>query len=191
MAEKKFLRQNWFLHPKLGKKWRRPRGKQSKLRKSKKGHRNVPSIGFSKCKQLRNLVKGYRTVLVSSVGDVERVGQGYAIIISSGVGKRKAIEIEKKANEKGLKIINDKKVHKAKRHAEKLEEKRKARLAETKTQSHAAKSAAETKKVQAEQKEEIKEPKKGTSPPANIQTTKEAAKALPKKDDTYRKEVEG
>ena len=144
--EKQFLRQQWFKHPRLGKKWRRPRGKQSKLRKGYKGHWSKPSVGFSKDRKLRGLVKGYITVAVESLTDVENIQKGYAIIIAGCVGKKKALAIEKKANEKGIKIINEKKIYSAKHLARKIEERKKLTL--------------ESKKKVEEKKTESKEEKK-------------------------------
>ena len=122
--ERKFLRQNWFLHAKLGLKWRKPKGKQSKMRRNMKGNTPMPSIGYSKNKHFRNLVKGYRTIVVSSVKDVDAVSPGYAIIIASCVGKKKSLYIENRATEKGLKILNLQKIHAAKQQIKKIEKKK-------------------------------------------------------------------
>ncbi|MFH1631154.1 MAG: eL32 family ribosomal protein [Candidatus Aenigmatarchaeota archaeon] len=150
---RKFLRQNWFKYPRLGTKWRRPRGKQSKQRKSVKGNDNIPSIGFSKDRRFRYLIRGYRTVLVNSVRDIGNVSQGFAVIIGTGVGKKKALELEGKANECGLKILNSRKIDSAKKLSKKIDEQRKIRAVvekklETKTEQveKKADSVGENKK---------------------------------------------
>jgi large subunit ribosomal protein L32e len=177
VRKRKFLRQAWFKHPRLGMKWRRPRGHQSKLRKGFKGHITKPSIGFSHPKEFRGLIKGFRTVNVNSLKDVEMVQKGYAIIIAAGVGKRKALEIEKKANERGIKILNDKKIRKAKLHVKKIE---KMKISKAEAELQAKKKAAEKKE----------EPKK-TEAPKPKPVDKPKAAPVTKKDETTRKEIEG
>ena len=102
----KFLRQNWFRLKRLGMKWRRPRGSQSKLRKQKKGRPAIPKIGYKKPESERGLVAGERPVLVRRVEDI---GQAKAIIIASGVGLKKLIEIYNHCKEKDIRVVNHKK----------------------------------------------------------------------------------
>lgn len=88
--------------------WRKPKGSQSKVRKRKKGKIKMPSIGYGAPKKLRYLHPcGLREVLVHNLKEVEKVNpKEEAIRISAKVGRRKRIEIMKKAEELGIKVLN-------------------------------------------------------------------------------------
>jgi len=62
-----FLRQNWFRLKRLGRKWRAPKGKQSKLRRHFFGKGHIPSIGYGSPSAVRGLhPSGLQEVLVLS-----------------------------------------------------------------------------------------------------------------------------
>ncbi|WP_407431777.1 eL32 family ribosomal protein, partial [Methanobrevibacter sp.] len=46
MANKRFKRQEYARYKKLGIKWRRPRGKTSKMRRYEAGKPDMPAIGY-------------------------------------------------------------------------------------------------------------------------------------------------
>lgn len=103
-----FKRQEWFRYKRLGESWRRPKGKHSKLREHKNYRIPVVEIGFRGPKKVRGLhPSGFREVLVHCVKDLDKVDPSIeAIRIASSVGMRKRLEIEKKAEEKGIKVLN-------------------------------------------------------------------------------------
>ncbi len=93
------------------KSWRRPRGLHNKLRKRYGGKwagRIVVNIGFGSPKAVRGLhPSGYEEVLVYTVKELEKVDpERQAIRIASCVGMRKRLEIEEKAKEMGIKVLN-------------------------------------------------------------------------------------
>jgi len=92
----------------LGLKWRKPRGSQSKLRKHKKSKGFMPSVSYGTPKALRYLhPSGFREVLVNDIKDLEKIDASKeAVKISHGVGKKKRQEILKKAEEKKIKVLN-------------------------------------------------------------------------------------
>ncbi|UCG71092.1 MAG: 50S ribosomal protein L32e [Thermoplasmata archaeon] len=103
-----FKRQEWFRYKRLGKAWRRPRGRHSKLR-THKGYRvNVVSIGYGSPKGARNLhPSGFEEVMVHNVADLEKIDpKTQAARVGHSVGTRKRIEIEEKAEEKGIRVLN-------------------------------------------------------------------------------------
>ncbi len=105
----KFSRQEWFRHDKLdGDTWRRPKGIQSKARKNLRYRSPNASIGYRGCKEARGLhPSGFREVLVHRVGDLEDVDpEKQAVRIAHGVGMRKRIDIEKKAEELEVRVLN-------------------------------------------------------------------------------------
>ena len=102
----KFLRQNWFRLKRLGLKWRKPRGSQSKTRKQKAGKPAIPKIGYKKPENQRGLINGGRPKLIRRVEDI---GDAKLVIISSTTGLKKLIEIYKYCKKHGIKVVNHKK----------------------------------------------------------------------------------
>ncbi len=104
----KFRRQEWFRFRRLGEKWRRPRGKDSKMRMGKSGKPAMPSVGYKSPKLLRGLhPSGLAEVMVSSPRDIEGVNPSrQAVRIASSVGRRKREQILARAKELGIKVLN-------------------------------------------------------------------------------------
>lgn len=104
----KFRRQEWFRFKKLGKKWRRPRGKDSKMRVGKSGKPPTVSVGYRSPKTARGVhPSGLAEILVSSPRDLEGIdARRQAVRIASGVGKKKRQQIIAKARELNLKVLN-------------------------------------------------------------------------------------
>jgi len=104
----KFRRQEWFRFRRLGEKWRRPRGRDSKMRVGKRGKPAMPSVGYKRPKSARGLhPSGVAEVLVSSPRDIEGIdADKQAIRIASEVGMRKREQILARAKELGIKILN-------------------------------------------------------------------------------------
>jgi large subunit ribosomal protein L32e len=89
-------------------KWRRPRGKQSKLRRHKKARGSMPNTGYGSPKSVRGLhPSGFEDVLVYNINNLEKLdSKKQACRIASNVGKRKGFEIMKKASELKIKVLN-------------------------------------------------------------------------------------
>ena len=109
MAKKKFKRQQ-FQIKRLGEKWRKPKGRQSKLRLQKKGWWKPPKIGFRKPKSERGKIKVgnkyYEPVIVHNIQDLKKIGKDQIGIVASGVGKKKRNEIAKEVEKMGIKLLN-------------------------------------------------------------------------------------
>jgi large subunit ribosomal protein L32e len=104
----RFVRQESDRRSRLEKKWRRPRGWQSKMRKNRKGHPARISKGYKSPVAVRGLhPNGLRTIMVNNFDSLENINaKEEGIIISSAVGLKKRIEIIKKAKEKNITILN-------------------------------------------------------------------------------------
>jgi len=104
----KFVRRAGRWLKRLGEKWRRPRGSQAKVRKRLKGKPRMPSIGYGAPKELRGLhPSGLKEVLVHTPHELERIDpKKEAVKIASTVGRKKRIEILRKAEELKIKILN-------------------------------------------------------------------------------------
>ena len=105
-----FRRQLGIKYVRLHGTWRAPRGMTSKLRRKEKSHGKQPTIGYGAPRQMRFLhPSGLREVVVHNVQELSRLDAKSAAKIASGVGKRKRIEIQKKAEELKIRILNPKK----------------------------------------------------------------------------------
>lgn len=104
----KFLRQNWFRLPKLGEKWRRPKGRQSKLRRHKKAKGFLPNPGYGAPKQVRGLhPSGLEEVRIFNIKDLEKIEpKKQCVRLASVIGNKKRLEIIKKAEELKIKVLN-------------------------------------------------------------------------------------
>ena len=105
---KRFKRQEYARYKKLGEKWRRPRGKTSKMRRYEAGKPDMPAIGYRTPKNVRYLhPSGYKDVLVRNMEDLENLDPATeAGRISASIGKRKKTLMLEKASELGIKILN-------------------------------------------------------------------------------------
>ncbi|MGC9166297.1 MAG: 50S ribosomal protein L32e [Thermoplasmata archaeon] len=104
----RFLRQEWFRYKKLGEKWRKPKGKHSKMREKKKYRPPVVDIGYRGPKKVRGLhPSGYKEVLIYNAKQLMEINpETEAVKIASSVGKRKRMEIYEKAKSLGIRILN-------------------------------------------------------------------------------------
>jgi large subunit ribosomal protein L32e len=132
-----FVRQETYLRLKLehDQKWRRAKGKHSKMREGRVSHKASVQAGYRGPALVRGLnLLGQKPVLIHNVDELSKLNSQNVAIVSSTVGLRHKIEIAKKAKEMNLKT-NLK--------LDKLE----ARLAamRQKTQEKKAKSKTETK----------------------------------------------
>jgi large subunit ribosomal protein L32e len=91
-----------------GESWRRPRGRDNKMRKNEKAKGKRPSVGFGAPKELRGLhPSGFKEVMVANVNDLMKIDkEREAARIISKVGKKKKAEIVNKAKELGIRVLN-------------------------------------------------------------------------------------
>ncbi|MEM3421606.1 MAG: 50S ribosomal protein L32e [Candidatus Hadarchaeum sp.] len=104
----KFRRQEWFRFKRLGEKWRKPRGRDSKLRLRVSGKGHLVSIGYRVPKTVRDLhPSGFTEVLVKNLSDLEKIDAArQAIRIAANVGRKKREQILKRAEELKIKVLN-------------------------------------------------------------------------------------
>jgi len=107
----KFLRRDWKRYPKLGKgskkkqKWRRPKGRDNKMREKRRGYPAVVSVGYKKGKEIREKIEGKNPITVKNLKDIEKIDKNNAIIIGK-VGKKKRLQLLKRAKEKNIEVVN-------------------------------------------------------------------------------------
>ncbi|MBS3050622.1 MAG: hypothetical protein J4400_00535 [Candidatus Aenigmarchaeota archaeon] len=135
---KRFKSQDYFRYPKLGKRWRKPKGLQSKLRLEKGGSGMKAAIGYGSPHTPQPL-------LVTSMKDLEKDCSN-GIIFSSRLGSKKTAVLAAKTKELGIKVVNMKKARRATRLAAALKKK---------------KEVTKQKKEQEKKEEKVKSEAKG------------------------------
>jgi large subunit ribosomal protein L32e len=104
----KFLREEWFRYKRISHNWRRPDGITSKMRTNLKYRPNKVRIGYRGPRQVRNLhSSGFEEIMVYNLNDLNSINpKTQAARIGSTVGTRKRKDIEKKADELEIRILN-------------------------------------------------------------------------------------
>jgi len=110
-SKPEFLRWLWWKFPKFENdlKWKRPRGKDNKMRLKLKGYPPMASVGYGTPSELKDLhPSGLVPVVVSNVREIDALDpQKHAIYISSTVGLKKRIELINYAKSKGFRVLNE------------------------------------------------------------------------------------
>ena len=107
----KFLRHTSHKYSKLGKRrkkkqvWRRPTGRDNKMREQRRGKPAIVSIGYSTKKTERGKIKNKIPVLIGNVYDIEKMKKNEIAVLKK-IGKKNKIEIAKKAKELKIEIYN-------------------------------------------------------------------------------------
>ena len=111
MTKKKFLRRTWSRYSKLGLRrkkkqvWRRPTGRDNKMREKRRGYPAVVSIGYKKDKTSRGKVENKTMVMVNNLKDLQKVKKEEIAVIGK-IGNKKRLEIAKKAKESNVPVYN-------------------------------------------------------------------------------------
>ncbi len=106
-----FLRSLWWKFDKFKNdpKWRKPKGKDNKMRLRIKGYPPIVEVGYRTSKEIRGRhPSGFYPVVVSSLKDIEKLDPSKHIVyIASSVSLKKRLEIINILKEKGFKIANE------------------------------------------------------------------------------------
>ena len=107
----KFIRQDSNRFSKIGKnrkklqKWRRPKGRDSKMRLKRKGYPASPLIGRKSNKKESGKIKGLTPIVVYNQTDLESISKDQIAILAR-IGAKKKIELLKYADENKILILN-------------------------------------------------------------------------------------
>jgi len=87
--------------------WRKPKGKDNKMRLELKGYPPKVKVGYRNPREIRGLhPSGLKPVVVSSAKELESLNpREHIVYISSTVGLKKRMELVKLALEKGFKVV--------------------------------------------------------------------------------------
>jgi len=108
----RFRRQESWRYKRVTDRWRRPHGIDSKMRKKVKGWPASPTTGYRSPKKTRGLhPSGFVEARVQSVADLGGIDpELQAIRIARTVGGRKRVEILALAEEKGIHVLNPRRI---------------------------------------------------------------------------------
>ncbi|MEM0381947.1 MAG: 50S ribosomal protein L32e [Nitrososphaerota archaeon] len=103
-----FVRQEAWRYERLEEKWRKPRGKDSKMRLQKRGWPPLVKVGYRSPRKYRGLhPSGYREVLVHNITELEGLDpKVHAVRLAGSLGARSRLRIYEKATSMGLKVLN-------------------------------------------------------------------------------------
>jgi|ERR671911_471291 large subunit ribosomal protein L32e len=104
----KFIRQESWRYDRLAESWRKPKGKDNKMRKQFSGVPRLVKVGYRGPKKARGLhPSGYTDNLVFNVKDLGRLDPSKdAARIAHVVGQRKRLLILAEARGEGIKVLN-------------------------------------------------------------------------------------
>ena len=105
----KFIRQESWRYDRLAENWRKPKGKDNKMRKQKSGMPAIVKVGYRGPRAARGLhPSGYTDNLVHNTAELAKLdAKKDAARIGHTVGKKKRIEMINKAAELGIKVLNN------------------------------------------------------------------------------------
>lgn len=103
-----FVRQEAWRYVRLGEKWRRPRGKDSKMRLQKRGWPPLVKVGYRSPRKYRGLhPSGFREVLVHNISELEGLDPKiHAVRLAGSLGERSKLRVYEKAISMGLRVLN-------------------------------------------------------------------------------------
>ena len=175
-----FKQQNFGRKKRVSNRWRRPKGIQSKMRHQFKGYPSLIKKGWRSPAEVRNLSqKGLIPILIHNVSELKEVTKDHGVIIASGVGNKKRLEIINHALSQNLTIINIK----ADKFKEKLEKSREDQKKEKLERTEKKKKTIEDSLKKAEKKEKDKEKKDKTEDTKEKTTDEIKAEEKKVKDD--------
>jgi len=111
-AKPKFIRTDSFRYFKIGKNrkklqvWRRAKGVHNKLRRQRKGHPAIPTVGYMAPRKTVNKIDNKTPMLVHNVAELSALNKSMHIAIIARIGAKKKIDVLKKAEELGIKVLN-------------------------------------------------------------------------------------
>lgn len=111
MRKPRFVRSDTVRHLRLGKKrrtlqkWRRPRGRHSKIRRKRFSYPLKVSVGYKSPGSVAGRINSRVPVLVHNLRELEALTPQSSAIIAR-VGAKKKLELMKRAQEKKIAIVN-------------------------------------------------------------------------------------
>jgi len=105
----KFLRHTSHKYSKLGLRrkkkqiWRRPTGRDNKMREQRRGKPALVAIGYSTDKKQRGKINNKTPIIVNNLSQIQNAKKENIILLGK-MGKKKKLEIVKKAKEMKIEV---------------------------------------------------------------------------------------
>src|ERR1051325_2986232 len=190
-----FVRQESWRYKKLATNWRKPKGKDNKMRKQVSGVPALVKVGYKGPRKSRGLhPSGYNDILIFNINRLARINpKRGAIRIAHGVGYKKRLDILDQATKLKIKVLNPGKIEKIekaevkpKKEAEKIEKaevkpKKEAEKIE-KAEVKPKKEAEKIEKAEVKPKKEAEKVEKAEVKPKKEAEKVEKAEVKPKKE---------
>ena len=156
-----FIRQDNPKRMKLSYKWRKPKGIHSKIRHHFKGRRKMPSPGYKSPAAVKGLHStGMEMIRVFSSDEVSKINKSkQGIIVARAAGKKRKLEILKKAKELGVQVLNfnlDERISKIENFMKSKSQKKTETKKEVPVKKAKEESMTDEQKKEAEKKEKDK-----------------------------------
>ena len=153
-----FIRQDAHKRPALGRKWRRPKGIQSKMRKHLHGYRRSVSTGYSSPRAVHSLhPSGLQGIVVKTLHELSAVNSKTQGAIIAHVGLKRKMELIQYTIDKKIPVLNVKDpamyLKKIQEDLQKKKEQQTTKLKEKKTKENELKKVATEKAKETERKE--------------------------------------
>ncbi len=187
-----FVRQESWRYKKLATNWRKPKGKDNKMRKQVSGVPALVKVGYKGPRKSRGLhPSGYNDILIFNTNDLTRIDPKIdAIRIAHGVGYKKRLDILNEATKLKIKVLNPGKIEKVekaekpKKEVEKVEkaEKPKKEVEKVEKAEKPKKEVEKVEKAGAKPKKEVEKVEKAGAKPKKEVEKVEKAGAKPKKE---------
>ena len=102
-----FVRQESWRYKRVKSSWRRPRGRDSRMRKKDGSWPKSVNVGYRSPAKVRGIhPSGFEEILIYNTKDLEKVTSRNVVRIGHTVGLKKRIVIINKANELSLRVLN-------------------------------------------------------------------------------------
>ena len=111
MAKKIFLRRDSTRFSKFGRKrkkilgWRKPKGRDNKMREKRKGYSKVVSIGYSANKSKKGKLKNKIKIEIKNINDLNKLNKENIGVVG-GIGKNMKIKIANAAKDMKVELFN-------------------------------------------------------------------------------------
>ena len=164
-----FVGQDFRKRKKIDRRWRKPKGGDSKVLHHLRGRRRSPSIGWGSPRKVKDLWKSGHTInVVATIKEMDSLDpKKDGIVISRTVGKRRRVELIEHAQKKGLTILNIKKPSEY--------------VSAVKSEIDGKRKVKEATSKKKEEKPKVEEKKEEEAPKDQLQEKKEIDKVLTQK----------
>ena len=174
----RFIQQDAHKKKRLGKKWRKARGLQSKVRLEKKGYRRRVKEGYRSPKETRNKTeKGKEIVKVNNFTLLSSLDPAIHALVLQKVGVKKKIALLKEIIAKKFDVVN---LKEPEQYITSQDEKHKKKSAQKKEKTE--KKEKEQKKLEDKTKEELEKKEKDSEKTEEKEAVEEEKKKQEKKE---------